>query len=119
MDIVIRQHLLQRYQQAQSAVASIENHTTHPEYDDSLKPLFQSLAKTLDAIIKNRCWPGYTLVGAEGAEAAAYIACNAHFTPELQQSFKPALEHAVNVGEAPAQHLSELTERIRQVQDEA
>lgn len=58
-------------------------------------------------------WPGRSLVGDDGAEAAWLIAQRAVFDPGLQRRCVELLEVAVDLGEAPATHYAHLYDRVR------
>jgi hypothetical protein len=70
-------------------------------------------ASWLDELLATRGWPGRTLVGADGAEAAWLLAQHADRDPELQQSFLEALRGAVAAGEASRANLAYLEDRVR------
>ena len=67
----------------------------------------------LGSLLAARGWPGQTLVGAEGAQAAWLLAQHADRDPELQQAFLSALREAVAAGEASPAHLAYLEDRVR------
>jgi hypothetical protein len=57
-------------------------------------------------------WPGRSLVGEDGAEAAWLIALHADHDVGFQRTCARKLEQAVERGEAPARHLAYLTDRL-------
>jgi hypothetical protein len=69
----------------------------------------QWLADLVDA----RGWPGRTLAGTDGAEAAWLLAQHADRDPELQRMFLEALRGAVTDGEAAPGNLAYLEDRVR------
>jgi hypothetical protein len=67
----------------------------------------------LSDLLATRGWPGETLVGKEGAQAAWLLAQHADRHPDLQQAFLDALRGAVAQGEASPAHLAYLEDRVR------
>jgi len=67
----------------------------------------------LGELLATRGWPGRTLVGDEGAQAAWLLAQHADRDPGLQQAFLDALREAVAGGEASPAHLAYLEDRMR------
>lgn len=63
-------------------------------------------------IIAEHGWPGRTCVGDDGSEAAWQIVQHAILDPVLQQKALPLLEHAGQIGEAPAWHWAMLMDRV-------
>jgi uncharacterized protein DUF6624 len=64
-------------------------------------------------VLASRGWPGRTLVGEEGAQAAWLLAQHADQDPIQQRAFLDALRAAVAQGEASAAHLAYLEDRVR------
>ncbi len=60
----------------------------------------------LGELLATRGWPGRTLVGDDGAQAAWLLAQHADREPGLQQAFLDALREAVGSGEASPAHLA-------------
>lgn len=69
--------------------------------------------QTLRAILAEYGWPGRTLVGDEGAQAAAALALHCDHDPDLQRSLLKALREAVERGEATAAQWAHLYDRCR------
>ena len=70
----------------------------------------------LRAIIAEHGWPGRSLVGEDGAEAAWFIAQHAVLDVDLQRQALALLEAAVAAGEAQPMHMAMLTDRVRMAQ---
>ena len=66
----------------------------------------------LGDLLAVRGWPGRTLVGEEGAQAAWLLAQHADHDPDLQRAFLDALRSAVARGEASPAHLAYLEDRV-------
>lgn len=66
----------------------------------------------MNAILDEHGWPGHSLAGENGAEAAWLIVQHAILDPELQPRALALLEQAVKDGEAPARHHAMLTDRV-------
>jgi hypothetical protein len=58
-------------------------------------------------------WPGFDLVGEDGADAAWLICKHAIAQPELQRRMLPLVEAAVAAGDAPPWHAATLEDGIR------
>jgi GNAT superfamily N-acetyltransferase len=70
-------------------------------------------ADRLREIVAEHGWPGVSLVGEEGADAAWLIAQHADRQLDLQRELLPLLAHAARIGEAKPSHLAYLTDRVR------
>ncbi len=69
-------------------------------------------AENIERIIKEYGWPGSSLVGDEGAEAAWLVLQHAIANPELQRTCLPLLKKAAEIGEVPAVQVAYLEDRI-------
>jgi hypothetical protein len=67
----------------------------------------------LGDLLATQGWPGQTLVGEDGAEAAWLLAQHADRDPGLQMAFRDALRGAVAQGEASPAQLAYLEDRVR------
>jgi hypothetical protein len=67
----------------------------------------------LGDLLTRRGWPGRTLAGEDGAQAAFLLAQHAGRAPALQRAFLDALRDAVATGEASPAHLAYLEDRVR------
>jgi hypothetical protein len=67
----------------------------------------------LRALVAAHGWPGVALAGADGAEAAWFIAQHAVLDVDFQQQALERLTAAVAQGDAPAWQMAMLTDRVR------
>jgi hypothetical protein len=67
----------------------------------------------LAGLVAARGWPGRTLAGPDGADAAWLLAQHADRDPELQRTFLEALRGAVAGGDASPGNLAYLEDRVR------
>ena len=78
-----------------------------------LRRVDESNTRWLGQLLSARGWPGRTLVGEDGAQAAWLLAQHADHDPVLQRTFLDALRAAVTQGEASGVHLAYLEDRVR------
>jgi hypothetical protein len=64
-------------------------------------------------IVDRHGWPGKSLVGSDGAEVAWLLVQHADADRLFQKRCLPLLVQAVKLGEASAQHMAYLTDRVR------
>ena len=69
-------------------------------------------AEALEALIEEHGWPGRSLVGSEGAQAAWLVAQHAIAAPEFQRKCLSLLKEAVSRGEAEAAYVAYLEDSI-------
>lgn len=81
----------------------------HPE----MEMVHRRNAARLRAIVDEIGWPGRTLAGEDGAHAAWRILQHSIGEPELMRGLLPAVAGAVEAGEARADDLAMLEDRIR------
>jgi hypothetical protein len=81
-------------------------------YAERMAEVHTRNAAELAAIIDQVGWPGFSLVGAEGAEAAWVILQHAIGSPALQRKCVPLLAEAIARGEMAPHHLAYLEDRI-------
>jgi hypothetical protein len=81
-------------------------------YNSRMAEVHQQNAMKLDAIVEAVGWPGMSLVGDAGAEAAWLVLLHAIANPELQRRCLPLLKAAAETGEIPAFHFACLEDRI-------
>ncbi|MGW5820416.1 DUF6624 domain-containing protein [Streptomyces noursei] len=84
--------------------------------DAALRKVEDAATEALRLIIAVHGWPGHSLVGEDGANAAWWIA---HHSSDraFQQHALSLLEEAVTAGEATRRHLAFLTDRCRVMAD--
>jgi hypothetical protein len=82
-------------------------------YDEEMQRVHVENAHALDHIVSVHGWPGLSIAGRAGCRAAWLVAQHAICTPGLQRRFLRALEAAAGAGDAPAQQVALLTDRIR------
>jgi uncharacterized protein (TIGR03067 family) len=70
-------------------------------------------AEWLKGIVKKHGWPGFTLVGKDGAEAAFILAQHAGQDADFQKKCLELLSAAVKSMEASGVHLAYLTDRVK------
>src|SRR4051794_19821467 len=66
----------------------------------------------LGEIVDAHGWPGISLVGEDGADAAWLVLKHAIGQPELQRRLLPVVQRAVAAGDAPAWHAATLEDGI-------
>jgi uncharacterized protein DUF6624 len=81
----------------------------HPE----MQAVHEANAMLLMHVVGEHGWPGRSLVGEDGADAAWTIAQHAIGLPKIQRACLAALDAAVAAGEAPRRHLAYLEDRVR------
>lgn len=81
-------------------------------YHPTMAAVHAQNANALERIIDEWGWPGRSLVGAKGAEAAWYVLQHSVAHPELQRRCLPLLQAAAEAGETPVSHVALLEDRI-------
>jgi len=79
---------------------------------EELQALNRDNTEWLKEVARTRGWPGRSLVGYWGGDAAWVLAQHADRDPAFQHECLVLLEKAVEQGEAPARHLAYLTDRV-------
>jgi hypothetical protein len=87
-------------------------HLPKDYYNPQMAAVHKRNNAQMRAIIAEHGWPGKSLVGEDGSEAAWKLVQHAVLDPDIQEMCLPLLEAAVKVGEAEGQHLAMLTDRI-------
>lgn len=79
---------------------------------DELRNVDRDNTEWLRTVLRDRGWPGRSLVGDDAATAAWLLAQHADQDPEFQRECLGLLKSAVESGEASAAHLAYLTDRV-------
>jgi hypothetical protein len=82
-------------------------------YHPQMEQLHRQNASRLREIIQQYGWPGITLVGADGEEAAWRIAQHSIGEPEFMRNVLQLLQIAAEKGEAPLWQVAMMEDRIR------
>lgn len=82
-------------------------------YHPLMKAVHDQNAEKLSKVVKKYGWPGKSLVGEEGADAAWLILQHAIAHPQLQRECFPLLVEKVNEGEISPVQVAMLEDRIR------
>lgn len=91
-----------------------------PEYSGERRDLDALHAARLWEILDDlECWPGRSVAGDDGAEAAWSLAQHARYDPELQRRCLEMLEVAVDCEDAPAVHHALLLDGVRMAEGRA
>lgn len=83
------------------------------DYHPRMEAVHRRNAARLVAVIKQHGWPGRSLVGEDGEDAAWLIVQHAIDAPSLQRRGLELIRQAVTSGEAPAWQAALLEDRIR------
>jgi len=90
----------------------LEDGSLYDGYSKEMEALHIRNAENLKIIIDKHGWPGRSLIGMEGADAAIVIAQNSISKPEIQKQFLVELKEAVAKGEATPLQEACLEDRI-------
>ena len=82
-------------------------------YAEAMERVHLANAARLERILDENGWPGHSIAGPDGAEAAWIVAQHAISLPSFQRRCLDLITGAVESGEAPAKHRAYLTDRIR------
>jgi hypothetical protein len=82
-------------------------------YNPRMAALHRSNTARLKAVLAEHGWPGYALVGHDGAEAAWFIAQHAVLDVDFQSQALSLLTAAVQRGDARPAQMAMLTDRVR------
>jgi hypothetical protein len=82
-------------------------------YEPRMEEVHQRNAARLEAIVQEHGWPGRSLVGEDGAEAAWRTLQHAVNRPDLVRGYLPLLQRAAAAGEVPAWQPAYVLDRIR------
>lgn len=122
-DEALRQQLLarvERDQEARLALAHKQQQGQAPDAIDIERLLTVDTANTawLKQVIAESGWPGRSLVGSDGANAAFLLVQHADHDTAFQAQVLSLLERAYAVGEAEGQQVALLTDRIASARGE-
>ena len=121
-DEKLRQELLRRMKEDQDArkkLIRIMNAPKEPGKKENLPDMKAMIeidkrnTAWLKEVIDRKGWPGKSLVGADGAQAAWLLVQHADQDRAFQKHCLPLLAEAVKKGEATGAHLAYLTDRVR------
>jgi len=107
-DEELRQELLRRMQADQEARKPFLSHSAFKR----LNEIDHDNTERMKEIIKHFGWPGKSLVGTDGANAAWLLVQHADHDLPFQKECLVLLRSAVNKGEATGQQLAYLTDRV-------
>lgn len=96
----------------QQLVDSGELFTTDQSYHPVMKAVHEANNKRIKQILDQYGWPGYTLVGQEGSEAAWLIIQHAVLDPEMQRSALSMMKDAVDKGDSDPIMMAMLHDRV-------
>lgn len=82
-------------------------------YAQEMEAVHVENAKALESLLDWHGWPGRSLVGDDGAEAAWLIAQHAISRPAFQRRCLQLIQQAVHRGDVPPRHEAALLDRIR------
>lgn len=117
LDSALRTELLMRYERDQSVRQSFTSASQAGRQLDSigiarLAIIDAANSRWLSQVIAQHGWPGRSLVGVDGANAAFTLLQHADQDTALQVRALPAVQRAFAAGEAEGQHVALLTDRI-------
>ena len=108
-----RQQLLDLFGDDQRVRAELAaDRTLFKGYNARMREVHERNAAVLEEFLTAQCWPGFHLVGRDGAEAAWRIAQHAIGRPAFQRRCLKLLRAAVGRGDADAKHAAYLEDRI-------
>lgn len=114
MNRPIREALLELERRDQATrTRHVAEGTLFAGYAEEMERIHLENAGRLDAIIARYGWPGISLAGEDGCEAAWRIAQHAISRPAFQRRCLELIRSAVAGGEAPPKHEAYLVDRIR------
>lgn len=113
-DEPLRQHLLAMVAEESSVREELAaDGSLFEGYHPRMQRIHARNAEELRRILQQAGWPGRSLVGEDGADAAWLIAQHAIAEPELQRQALVLVQDAVERGEAPSWQAAFLDDRIR------
>lgn len=123
VDEALRQQLLarvERDQEARLALVHKQQQGQAPDAVDIERLLTVDTANVawLKQVIAESGWPGHSLVGSDGANAAFLLVQHADHDTAFQVQVLPLLQRAYAVGEVEGQQIALLTDRIASARGE-
>jgi hypothetical protein len=115
MDDALAAELVGRMERDQATRNAVQQHAP-ADAADRLVEIDNENTAWLRGVVDRAAWPGRSLVGEQGAQAAWLLAQHADHDPEFQQECLTLLTIAVEAGEAEPSHLAYLTDRVRRAQ---
>jgi hypothetical protein len=112
VDDVLAAELAARMERDQAARAALGQRASTEAVEWLIKVDSENTA-WLRSVLDHMGWPGRSLVGEQGAQAAWLLAQHADHDPEFQQECLSRLAIAVAACEAEPSHLAYLTDRVR------
>ena len=116
MDEQLRAELLEMEQRDRALRAELvargELHTPVPRYHPEMEAVHRRHNTRMRAIIERHGWPGQSLVGKDGSQAAGFLVQHAILDLKLQRHALELLTDAVAQGEAEGFMLALLTDRV-------
>src|SRR5689334_9353764 len=113
MNDQLRAELIARKDRDQDACARVDAGRFRDEAANAaLDAITQDNAARLRHLLATHGWPGWRLVGVDGAHAAWLIVQHADHDLPLQKQGLAALEAAVRAGDADPQELAYLVDRV-------
>lgn len=113
LDEVLRQEILAMATNDLSVRAELIAEGVLQGYHPSMEAVPKSNASRLAALIEQHGWPGKSLVGEDGAEAAWLIVQHSIWNPAFMRRCLSLLQQAGKKGDAPLWHAAMLEDRIR------
>jgi hypothetical protein len=114
MDTTLREELLAMQAEDRRVREELTKEGTLAQgYEPRMEAVHRRNAERLEAIVGERGWPGRSLVGEDGAEAAWQTLQHAIGRPDLMRGFLPLLQQAADHGEVPEWQPAYILDRIR------
>ena len=115
----LRQELLALAKQEQSFLGSPEHDPNSKQVQRQLLDLLGRLTRRLVEILDTHGWPGKSLVGEDGAEAAWTLALHTMHDPDVLRRCLALVRAAAAAGEAEASQVAFLVDRVSLVDQNA
>ena len=108
----LRAELLKRTREDQRVRLEAKPGVFNPQTAAEMRKIDADNTTFMLATIDKYGWPGKSMVGSDGAQAAFLLVQHADANPAFQKRCLELLEQAVKQKEAPADHLAYLTDRV-------